>query len=216
MSPKIEMSDPKRYIIRDPRPMREANPWTFYIPCEARTAAVASGDFVQVVFDPAEEGNTTERMWIEVTGCNDNTLIGTLANQPNFLPMSYGEEVAFERHAIIAIQTNREDDPEETNVLDDEVFHRCWIDQRLLNGEVPAIRATNGHPEPEGYDGGKMNFPWGGWMIVGEGWKNDMPMTIGTPVIVIRQDAAIAPHLLGINDLAIVEKIDGEWKSRRA
>jgi len=216
MSQTNEMSDTKRYIIRDPRPLREANPWTFYLPCEERTAAVAPGDFVQLIFDPAEQENTPERMWVEITGCDGNTLIGTLANQPQYLPMAHGEEVAFTRHDIIDIQTDRKDDPEETNVLDGEVFHRCWIDERVLNGTVPAVKATNGCPEPEGYDGGRLNFPWGGWMIVGKGWENDMPMTIGTPVIVIRQDEAIAPHLLGTNEPAIVEKIDGEWKSRRA
>lgn len=210
------MTDAKRYTIRDPRPTREKSPWSFYLPCEARQNAVAPGDIVQVIFETPDPEDGAERMWVVVTTATEDKLIGTLANVPAFLEMEYGEEVEFPRFAVIDIQTEREDDPEETNVTDDRVFHRCWIDERIWNGEIEPDRATNGHPQPEGYDGGVFNWPWGGWKIVGKGWTKNMPLRIGTPVAVMRQEPAIAEHLMGDDVPTLVEKIDGEWRSRAA
>ena len=208
------MIETKRYQIRDPRPTREANPWSFYMPCEARQNAVSVGDHAQVIFEN-EEGQA-ERMWVAITEATNDRLIGNLDNNPAFLAMKHGEEVEFERFAIIDIITKRPDDPEETNVSDDRVFHRCWVDPRILNKEDRPGRATNGHTQPEGYDGGPMNFPWGGWMIVGERWEEGDDLTIGTPVGVFRCDAGIAEHILGDDVPTVVEKIDGQWKSRAA
>lgn len=210
------MIETKRYIVRDPRPTREESPWTFYLPCEERIAAVTPGDYVQAIFDPEDDEGLTERMWIHVTEADADNLIGQLANDPIYLPMTAGEEVSIPRYAVIQIMTERKDDPEETNVTDERVFHRCWIDKRVYRGDIPPVKATNGHPQPEGYSGGPMNFPWGGWLIVGEGWTEGMPLEMGTPVIVIRKDPGLAMHILGEDEPTIVEKIDDEWKSRRA
>ena len=205
----------QRYAIVDPRPTAEANPWSFYMPCEARRNAVAAGDSVKIIFTGIEDGECTERMWVQVTGVNDNgQLVGTLDNDPLGLVIEYGDEVVFDRHAIIDIHTNRADDPEETSVLDDRVFHRCWMDQRVWEGEEMPVKATNGHPQPEGYEG---RFPWGGWMIVGADWEEGMPLEIGTPVIALRKDAAIAQHILGDEEVAVVvEKGADGWTSRAA
>ena len=210
------MTDTKRYTIRDPRPTRKESPWSFYMPCEARQDAVATGDMVQIIFEAPDPQDGAERMWLYVTETRGSKLLGTLTNIPAFLEMVHGEEVEFDRFAIIDIQTDREDDPEETNVTEDRVFHRCWVDARVWNDDMPPARATNGHPQPEGYDGGRLNFPWGGWMIVGEGWTEDMPLEIGTPVAVMRREPAIAEHLKGDDVPTLVEKIDGEWRSRAA
>ena len=210
------MTDTKRYTIRDPRPTRKESPWSFYMPCEARQDAVATGDMVQIIFEAPDPQDGAERMWLYVTETRGSKLLGTLTNIPAFLEMVHGEEVEFDRFAIIDIQTGRENDPEETNVTEDRVFHRCWVDARVWNDDMPPARATNGHPQPEGYDGGRLNFPWGGWMIVGEGWTEDMPLEIGTPVAVMRREPAIAEHLMGDDVPTLVEKIDGEWRSRAA
>ena len=210
------MTDTKRYTIRDPRPTRKESPWSFYMPCEARQDAVATGDMVQIIFEAPDPQDGAERMWLYVTETRGSKLLGTLTNIPAFLEMVHGEEVEFDRFAIIDIQTGREDDPEETNVTEDRVFHRCWVDARVWNDDMAPARATNGHPQPEGYDGGRLNFPWGGWMIVGEGWTEDMPLEIGTPVAVMRREPAIAEHLMGDDVPTLVEKIDGEWRSRAA
>lgn len=207
------MTDAKRYTIRDPRPIREASPWSFYMPCKARRDAVAPGDVVQIIFEEPEPGSAAERMWVHITDTDGDKLIGTLGNDPAMLEMIIGEEVVFERFAIINIQTDRKDDPEETNISDERVFHRCWTDTRVWEGDIAPVRATNGHPQPDNYDGGPMGYPWGGWMIVGEGWTEGMPLKIGTPVGVIRSDPAIAEHLMGDDIPTLVEKIDGEWRS---
>lgn len=208
------MTDAKRYTIRDPRPTRAESPWSFYLPCEARQNAVTIGDFAQLIFEGPDDEDMSERMWVRVTEDRGEKLLGTLENAPFCLEMTYGEEVEFERFAIIDIDTERKDDPEETNVTDDRVFHRCWVDARVLDDGMAPARATNGHPQPEGYDGGQLAFPWGGWMIVGEGWTEDMPLEIGTPVLVMRREPAIAEHLMGDDVPTLVEKIDGEWRSR--
>ena len=210
------------YTIRDSRPIADANPWSFYMPCEARRNAVTDGDLVQVVFETgAAEDSSSERMWIAVTGktmsdTGEELLVGTLTNHPMFIAISHGDEIQFERHAIIDIQTDRKDDPEETCVQDSRVFDRGWIDERVWSSDVLPVKATNGHPQPDDYDGGPMDFPWGGWKIVGADWKEGMPLNVGTLIGVIRRDPGIATHLLGDDVPTVVEKIDGEWRSSAA
>jgi hypothetical protein len=216
------MTDAMRYTIEDPRPIAEENPWTYYYPCEARRLAVSAGDGVKLLFGPPKDAEgMTERMWVLVTGVDPEDpefLIGRLGNEPVIRAMDFGEEVRFSRHHVIEIVTERTDDPEETCVQDDRAFARCLLDERVWSGDEPPARATNGHPQPADYDGGPMDFPWGGWRIVGADWKEGMPLTIGTPAGVSQKDAGIMPHILGNEEdgSVIVEKIDGEWRSRAA
>ena len=71
------MTDTKRYTIRDPRPTRKESPWSFYMPCEARQDAVATGDMVQIIFEAPDPQDGAERMWLYVTETRGSKLLGT-------------------------------------------------------------------------------------------------------------------------------------------
>lgn len=82
------------------------NPDTFWIPSAQEKAAVEPGDFVKLMFD---SGHGVERMWVKVTANNGDSLTGTLANEPFFIPgLSFGEPVSFKPKHIIDIQISDE------------------------------------------------------------------------------------------------------------
>lgn len=70
-----------RYHIVDPRPIRDANPHSFHLPCQARLDAIAADDFVKAIFEPTDGGGG-ERMWIKIESTDGDVLQGTLANEP--------------------------------------------------------------------------------------------------------------------------------------
>lgn len=202
------------YTITDPRPIADANPFSFYRPCDARLAAIAPGDHVKAIFAPTDEDEGTERMWVLVTAADADTLTGTLDNEPfGMTGIALGDVVTLKRTDVIAIETTRADDPAETNGVGNEhLFHRCAMDDRVYRDKAQPTRIVRDAAQPEGY--GPANgdaYPWGGWRILGEGFEDRMDMEIGTPIIAVRIDARLAP-LFDAPAGSAFELVDGEWR----
>lgn len=74
----------------------QRTPDTFWVPSDADKAAVKPGDHVKLGFT---DGVHRERMWVKVTSPG----IGLIDNDPAFLPIEYGDTVAFEPRHILNI-----------------------------------------------------------------------------------------------------------------
>ena len=55
------------------------------------------GDFVKTAFS---QGGRTEHMWVELTLVQDEALVGTLANDPVHLSLTYGMVVTVDRKLV--------------------------------------------------------------------------------------------------------------------
>lgn len=200
------------YKIVDPRPTRAANPHSFYLPCDERLAAIAAGDQVKAIFKRSQEDEDAERMWVKITHCDGDTLTGTLANAPLYMPaLAYGDTIVLTRTDVIDIETDRADDPAETNDVDDTLFYRCTMDTRVYSDKIQPVRIVRDAAQPESY--GPENgdtYPWGGWRILGEGYDDGMPTEIATPIIAVRIDVSMVP-LFTAPEGAAFDLVDGVW-----
>ena len=71
------------YVLDDPRPIQARAPYTYYLPCAERLAAIEPRDEVQFLFrslapSPKYE---VERMWIQVQIASGDTLVGELVSK---------------------------------------------------------------------------------------------------------------------------------------
>lgn len=196
------------YRIEDPRPIREASPFSFYIPCQERLDAISGGDFVKAIFAYTTPGGLTERMWIRVDETDGDELRGVLLNQPSTgLPIAPGAPVAIKRHHVITIETERADDPVETND-NDRFFARCHVDPLFDQGE-PLHRIVRDEPEPLDYHG-KGGFPWSGWRFESKDFKKGDALETYALVVPLRRETGYE-NLLDAPMGSVIERIDGVW-----
>lgn len=195
------------FRIVDPRPIRDANPHSFHLPCQARLDAIAADDFVKAIFEPTDGGG--ERMWIRVESTDGDVLRGTLANEPfGDMGISHGDAVEIRRHDVINIETRRADDPEETDDKE-HLFDRCLVDARIERG-MPVMRIVRDEPQPEGYEGG---FPWSGWRFEAEGYEPGMATETYALVVPLRIEDGYVDHLKDPHGTVLVRDGDG-WRSQ--
>ena len=128
------------WYLEDARELGEAAPYTFYIPSPEVIAMLQPGDEVKLVFrlDPEsdEDGDddvAVERMWVRITGIDDDEFRGELDNQPVAIPeLQPGDEIEFASYHIIDTQL---DDPV-PNIVHRYADH-CFVTSRVLDEEHP-------------------------------------------------------------------------------
>jgi len=127
-----------RYDVLDNRPTAQDNPYTYYLPSEARLNALEIGDSVKLVLRSIPKSYTydAERMWVIITAMSDDDMVGTLVNIPYDMPqLKNGEVVRFKRHHVIDIDWKEA--AKEANFSDapsKQVWDRCLVDQEVLDG----------------------------------------------------------------------------------
>lgn len=147
------------YKINDPRPMREAAPFTFHLPPQEDIDALIPGDHVKIAFEDVKSGQV-ERMWVLVTGHGDgDTLKGALANSPaGIAGLRHGDEIVFERHHAMGIE------PKEPRATQRQTAREYWeranVDERVLAGS-PVFAMTRLKPMGPDHHG----VPDTGWFI---------------------------------------------------
>ncbi len=153
------------YFIADPRPIEVDAPYTFFIATPAEVAAVAEGDLVQLTFefDPPGEKWSAERMWVTVTGIEDDILTGRLESDPYEGPLKKGAVVSFRRLDILHVyfEDASRAPPHDTRR---DYWERCLVDTCVVDGEQPVEYIYREAPEPLG-EGEK--YPDSGWRIRG-------------------------------------------------
>ncbi len=102
------MTSDLSYRLLDPRPVAADAPYTFFLPSASELAAVSEGDLVKLTFEYAHDVEewAVERMWVAVTQAVEDSLMGSLDNQP-FEPKStlkIGVMIPFHRYHILSIQ----------------------------------------------------------------------------------------------------------------
>ncbi|HSF91758.1 MAG TPA: DUF2185 domain-containing protein [Paracoccaceae bacterium] len=147
------------YELLDPRPIRQENPYTFFVPTEEELAEIRPGQSVKLMFRaiPPSDHYGAERMWVQVTSCDADEFIGTLDNDPTDIPgLKDGDIVQFKRHHIIGVIW---DDPKHKTRFADDLdrwFARCFVDPAVLEGrarvgllyrEAPEHRETDKYPD---------------------------------------------------------------------
>lgn len=94
------------YQLADAEVRHAESPETFEIPDVAERESLDAGDWVKLVFE-ISDGNRTEveRMWVKVTGRQDDSFQGLLDNDPYCTDeLKAGEAVTFAARHVIQIK----------------------------------------------------------------------------------------------------------------
>ncbi len=95
----------KPYTLLDADAQHAATPDTFEIPSLLDRETLRPGDLAKLCFlgKEPETGCEGERIWVEVTGTSPGGYTGTLANDPFYLPLGYGQQVEFTSANVLSI-----------------------------------------------------------------------------------------------------------------
>jgi hypothetical protein len=169
-SAKIEdRTVPEPYEIVDPRPVAALAKYTYFLPTPARLDAIGKGDLVKVTIRavPPSAKWDAERMWIKVLSVGPDWLEGTLESQPDDMPGLDRSAVirASRTHVIDVVFENP--DQEATIPLEQtrEFWERCWVDQAVLNGDLPVQYIYREEPDSMQE---RDQFPDSGWRVRGD------------------------------------------------
>ena len=106
----------KDYTLVDAVKESANNPRTFLIPTGADMSALSEGSTVKLIFllkKPLKDGTRAERMWVKISGVQDNNYTGTLTNKPCYIKsLKLGDTISFctENIASIHGQKSKIDD----------------------------------------------------------------------------------------------------------
>jgi hypothetical protein len=87
----------KQFEFTDAQTMAQQNPLIFFVPEKGELARIKEGDFVKICI------NNEERIWVQVTGIEGDTIKGVLAKDPVAINARYGDTIEFERKHIYQI-----------------------------------------------------------------------------------------------------------------
>jgi len=93
----------QKYTLTNGIESNKAHPDTFWIPSDEDKDLLEIGDACKLIFEPDNEEQLTERMWVNITEINGDEFVGELDNDPVSLKMKLGELVKFNRDNIIDI-----------------------------------------------------------------------------------------------------------------
>lgn len=95
------------YTLMDCAEQNAMYPDTFEIPDPHEIEAIRPGDFVKLIFAPAEPDPEAvcgaEGMWVKVTTADAGRYTGTLDNMPALVPIEHGEVIEFTSANIASI-----------------------------------------------------------------------------------------------------------------
>ena len=157
---------PPGIALRDPHPVAQRSPYTFFMPHPDELAALKPKDGIKAIFCQTE-GETqydAERMWVLIEAIEDGDVIGTLDNEPADMPLiREGDRVRIPlTHAIATAfhKSNlRPKVPEKR-----EYWDRCFVDDCVLEGRSHADYVYREVPDMT-QEGDK--YPDSGWRIRG-------------------------------------------------
>lgn len=199
-----------KYTLQDPRPIHAENPYSFYTPCQARLDALAKGDSVKALFMPEDEDDPTERMWVVIDEIADGHIKGRLANDPMFATgTSHGDPIEMEAWHVIDIETERNDDPPETND-NGRFFARCLVDARI-DGGAPIARIVRDQDPPVDFHGKGM-FPWSGWRFEADGYEAGMAVETYALIVPMRRELGYEDLLGSPPGSVIIRDGAGGWR----
>lgn len=103
-SPKLAGS--VTYQLADAEARHAESPETFEIPGVAERVSLNAGDWVKLVFEISDGSRTeVERMWVKVTGRQEDSFAGLLDNDPYCTDeLKSGEPVTFGARHVIQIE----------------------------------------------------------------------------------------------------------------
>lgn len=156
------------YTLLDPRPMAKEAPYTFFLPSAEELAALRPGDRVYLDFKatPARTKWESERMWVDITAADGDSLRGSLAHEPDDIPgLSRGALIDFERWHALQVEFA---DPSRAASFGQgprEYWERCLVDEAVLRGELQV-----GYLYREAPSMGESDDPYpdSGWRIRGD------------------------------------------------
>jgi uncharacterized protein YegJ (DUF2314 family) len=93
----------QKYTLTNGIESNKAYPNTFWIPSDEDKDLLDIGDACKLIFEPDNEEQLTERMWVNIIEINGDEFVGELDNNPVSLNMKPGDLVKFHRDAIVDI-----------------------------------------------------------------------------------------------------------------
>lgn len=91
------------WTLLDGEAQNARHPDTFHIPTRSRREGLAAGEIVKLCFVP-DDDRAPERMWVIVTGLEDDGYVGTLDNDPYGIDeLSADEVVEFAPRNVIDV-----------------------------------------------------------------------------------------------------------------
>lgn len=157
-----------RYSLDDPRPIRDAAPYTYYLPSQALLEAARVGDLAKLIFRSHPPGPKweAERMWVEITAIHDDLLEGVLDNHPSDMPqLKAGAKIRFRRHHIINL-TRLGDAPILVGISEPrEYWDRCLVDACVVEDGTPIGYVYREEPDMAQEED---QYPDSGWRIRGD------------------------------------------------
>lgn len=159
-----------RWRLVDPRPIRDENPYTFFVPSDAEKKALKEGDNVKLIFeglDPDTGG--TERMWVIHTGRDATGWYGKLDNEPYAIAgLSCGDPILFQEYHMVSVLDVKVDDLSD----EDRFFARCHVDPRILEDGAQIAWLERRKPKRNWWwQRSREQFADTGWCIYAEGGK---------------------------------------------
>jgi uncharacterized protein YegJ (DUF2314 family) len=154
------------WTIDDPRPIAASAPYTFLLPSADLLAAIAAGDLVKAMFraHPANRKHDAERMWVEVSAAEGDTLIGSLGNEPFDIPqLQAGMTVQLPRtHVMDILWADPDKGPQDPPRR--WYWERCMVDDCVAKGRC---RVDYLYREEPDMTREHHNYPDSGWRIRG-------------------------------------------------
>ena len=141
--------------LNDAEIIRKESPYTFYRPSPAAMSLLRPGNLVKLIFafdstDPKTPA--AERMWVRIDRIENKRFFGVLDNDPLYIRnLKAGDPVEFDdRHVI---QTDVPDPvPDPTAPY----RARCFVTNRVLNGEAPARYLYRESPDSDDDSGWRI------------------------------------------------------------
>ncbi|WP_198588669.1 immunity protein Imm33 domain-containing protein [Alloalcanivorax mobilis] len=125
-----------RWTLGDAQALATQYPYTFYKPSPVAITALRPGNLAKLIFefesdDPQAPG--AERMWVLITGVNEQGFIGTLNNQPLYIDhLQPHDPVSFQARHIMGV-----DVPDPVPALPDRYLARCLVTNKVLREGEP-------------------------------------------------------------------------------
>lgn len=157
-----------RYEIDDPRPIAENAPYTYFLPSENELLALQPGDQAKIIFRSIPPGRLwdAERMWIDITAADGDSLTGALDNNPSDTPqLKAGDVIQFKRSDVIDLIWDEErTTPPPPRTGRSEYWDRCLVDRCVIDDGMKVHYLYREEPEITPDD----RYPDSGWRIRGD------------------------------------------------
>lgn len=143
---------------------RKLHPKTFHLPEKRVRTQMRAYDFVKVLFRSVAFG-PSERIWVQIIEARDGRYRGTLANEPEHLPVKEGYEIEFGPEHIAECRIQLALSRPVPSVKRAGYTHPAGRHVTLTGGNGGAIMVQIWVPDPQGEWEEKLMIPYDAFKV---------------------------------------------------